>query len=625
MAATLGHRGPDDAGVWVDAAAGIGIGHRRLSVLDPSPVGHQPMVSSCGRYVLSYNGELYNHLDLHSQLVAAGRTVDPSSDSRVLVEVCATWGVQAAIPRLRGMFALALWDRKRRLLHLVRDRIGIKPLYWGRAGDHLLFGSELKALRAYPAWAGSIDRASLSAYMRFAYVPAPRSIYENICKLEPGRLLTVDADGNEKNERYWSLRDVALRGRRSRRRRREPRVAVEDLDGLLRNVVKRHMISDVPLGAFLSGGIDSSAVVALMQAVSSAPVRTFSIGTSDPNYDESGFARDVARHLGTDHTELIVEPEHALAVIPRLPELYDEPFADPSQIPTFLISELTRRSVTVALSGDGGDELFLGYNRYHLSRKIGWMLEGFPKSLRQSVARACLGVPTERWDAILRNLPVAGGLARRAGVFGDRLHKLARVLEAGTVDELYLRLISQWDDPGRVVRSGNEPESLLLDSELPVDLPVPVERMAFLDGMTYLPDDILTKVDRASMAVGLEVRVPLLDHEVVELAWNMPLALKYRDGERKWLLKQLLYRYVPKTLMERPKMGFGVPLEAWLRGPLREWAEDLLAPDSMRAEGYLNPDPIRRRWDEHCSGARNWQTSLWAVLMFQQWLRSGSG
>ncbi len=583
------------------------------------------MVSSCGRYVLSYNGELYNHLDLHSELVAAGRTVDPSSDSRVLVEACATWGVEAAIPRLRGMFALALWDRKRRLLHLARDRIGIKPLYWGRAGDHLLFGSELKALEAHPAWDRSIDRASLAAYMRFAYVPAPRSIYQNVSKLEPGRLLTLDADGNEKDIRYWSLRDVIRRGRRSRRHRREPEAAVEALDGLLRSVVKRHMISDVPLGAFLSGGIDSSAVVALMQAASSLPIRTFSIGTSDPNYDESKYAREVAGHLGTSHTELIVEPDHAMEVIPRLPDLYDEPFADPSQIPTLLVSELTRQSVTVALSGDGGDELFLGYNRYHLGRKIGRMLDGFPRGLRQSVANALLGVPAERWDAILRRFSVAGGLARRAGVFGDRVHKLGRVLEAGNVDELYLRLVSQWDDPGRVVRNGMEPDSLLQDGELAGELPVAIERMAFLDGMTYLPDDILAKVDRASMAVSLEVRVPLLDHEVVEFAWNTPLALKYRSGERKWMLKQLLYRYVPKKLFERPKTGFGVPLEAWLRGPLRDWAEDLLAAEPMRSEGYLDPDPIRRRWEEHCSGTRNWQASLWTVLMFQQWLRSRFG
>ncbi len=623
MADRLRHRGPDDGGAWVDAAAGVALGHRRLAIVDLSPAGHQPMISSCGRLVLAYNGELYNFADLRAELEAEGRQVEGGSDTRVLLEACAAWGAEATLPRLRGMFAFALWDRDARRLTLARDRIGIKPLYWGRLGQAVVFGSELKALHAHPEWRGEVDRQALAAYLRFGYVPRELCLVAGLHKLLPGHVLTVDEQGRVEERAYWELREVVrrLRAAPPDPALADPAAATDRLEAALRDSIRRHMVSDVPLGAFLSGGYDSSVVAALMQAESSRPVRTFSIGSPDPLYDESRYAREVAAHLGTEHTDLIVEPSHALEVIPRLAELYDEPFGDASQVPTFLVSELTRRHVTVALSGDGGDELFLGYNRYYLGDRFRRTIARLPRLARAGAGRALRAVPPERWDALL---DLASPLRRR-GVTGDRLHKLAKVLTAADLDAFYLRLVSQWDDPAALVPGAAEPPTPLDDPSLRAVVPHPLERMAFLDLITYLPEDILTKVDRASMGVSLEARVPLLDHEVVELAWRLPAELKFRDGERKWLLRQVLYRHVPRRLVDRPKTGFGIPIDAWLRGPLRDWAEDLLSEEALGADGLLDPGPIRRRWTQHLSGRRNWQYPLWAVLMLQQWRRARRG
>jgi asparagine synthase (glutamine-hydrolysing) len=615
MSDTLRLRGPDDSGVWVDAACGIALGFRRLAIVDLSPNGHQPMISADGRFVVAYNGEVYNFRELRVELEASGARFRGTSDTEVMIEGFSRWGVRPTIERLIGMFAVAIWDRESRRLHLVRDRLGIKPLYWGRFGALAVFGSELKALRAHPGWTPEIDQGATSAYLRFGYVPAPHSIYHGVQKLEPGCLLTIGDEGEERIERFWSLPDVVRAGR-------EARIAVDDdeatdqLESLLKDAVGRRMVADVPLGAFLSGGIDSSTVVALMQAQSDRPVRTFTIGFREPGYNEAEQAKAVARHLGTDHTELYVEPDHARAVIPQLPDHYDEPFSDSSQIPTFLISELTRRHVTVALSGDGGDELFAGYNRYvwaqSIWRRLGWL----PAGARDAVAAGLRSLPPPIWDGLFGLLPASV----RPRLAGDKVHKLAGMLQLAGPDAVYRQLVSQWDAPERLMPSISETRGLLFDASVASTVPDFAERMRYIDTLTYLPDDILTKVDRASMAVSLEARVPLLDHRVVAFAWRLPQHLLVRGGVSKFLLRQVLYRYVPRALIDRPKMGFGVPIDAWLRGPLRGWAEDLLAEPSLR-DGGLEPEPILVQWRQHLSGARNAQYPLWAVLMLQAWRR----
>ncbi len=619
MADSLHTRGPDDSGVWSDPAAGVALGFRRLSIIDLSPLGHQPMISGNSRYVLTYNGEVYNFRELRADLEAAGVSFRGHSDSEVVLEGFALWGLEATVRRMIGMFALALWDREKRELHLARDRLGIKPLYWGRQGDLYLFGSELKAFRQHPRFAAEIDRDSLASYMRFAYVPTPHSIYRGVRKLEPGTILTL-ADGREpKAQTYWCMADVVRQGRA------EPldigdAEAVDRLDDLLRDAVGRRMVADVPLGAFLSGGIDSSTVVALMQAQSNRPVRSFSIGFHEADFDEAVHAKAVAGHLDTDHTELYVSPERARSVIPMLPRIYDEPFADSSQIPTFLVSELARRHVTVSLSGDGGDELFAGYNRYVLASQIWSSIGWAPAGMRCGVAHALRLLSPESWSRLFSVLPHR----LRPAQAGDKIHKLARVLGAGP-DDVYRRLVSQWDPPDRLVPNAREHKGALFDGHADNLLPDQLGRMQYLDSITYLPDDILTKVDRASMAVSLEARVPLLDHRVVEFVWRLPKQFKMRNGQTKWLLRRVLDRYVPRNLIERPKMGFGVPIDAWLRGPLRDWAESLLDETRLRQEGFLDPAPIRLSWQEHCSGIRNWHYPLWTVLMFQAWLDENSG
>ena len=614
MADVLRHRGPDDDGIWVDADAGIALGHRRLSIIDTSSQGHQPMVSRDGRYVIAYNGEVYNFQDLCRELAGPGCGFRGHSDTEVILEACAAWGVRRAVERFIGMFAFALWDREDRVLTLVRDRLGIKPLYWGRFGDLFLFGSELKALRAHPGWQPEIDRDALAAYMRYSYVPAPHTIYRNVFKLEPGKILTLRPGQPPEIDAYWDMRAVARKGVADPLAISDGE-ALEQLENVLGDAVKRRLVADVPLGALLSGGIDSSTVVALMQARSNRPIKTFTIGFPEERYNEAQHAKAVAAHLGTEHTELYVEPGHAAEVIPRLPEWFDEPFADSSQIPTYLVSELTCDHVTVALSGDGGDEVFAGYNRYFWGRRIWRGIAWAPPMGRRTGARALRAVSPGAWDRLFDLVP--GRLRPRMA--GDKMHKLADVLAQGTPDGLYRRLVTHWDEPDTLVRGAREPKGPVWDEALAAELPDFVSRMQFLDTVTYLPDDILTKVDRASMAVSLEVRVPILDHRVVEFVWRLPPGMKVRNGTAKWLLRRLLHRYVPEHLIERPKMGFGIPIDDWLRGPLRDWAETLLAEDRLRREGYFDPAPIRQKWIEHLSNKRNWQYHLWDVLMFQAW------
>ena len=619
MADVIVHRGPDGDGYWADAEAGIGLAHRRLAVLELSAAGAQPMESVSGRYVIAFNGEIYNHMRLRDALQRESRVVASwrgHSDTETLLVGFDTWGIEDTLRRAIGMFAMAVWDREQRTLTLARDRLGEKPLYYGWQGHGaqavFLFGSELSALRRHPAFAAEINRDALALYMRHNCIGGEHSIYSGIRKLLPGQLLTLSTARPEPViETWWSGAAVAEHGV-ANPFNGSPDEAVDVLAELLRDAVGQQMIADVPLGAFLSGGIDSSSVVALMQAQSSRPVKTFSIGFHEDGYNEAEHAKAVARHLGTDHTELYVTPEQAMAVIPRLPTLYCEPFADSSQIPTFLVSQLARQHVTVSLSGDAGDELFCGYTRYQMT--AGWwrQISLLPQPLRRMAAGVIRSISPYAWD----KLGGALALAR----LGDKLHKGAALLNCRSVAELYQGFVSHWPDPADVVLQATEPASVLAGAVPSLPGLGGVERMMALDMLSYLPDDILVKVDRAAMGVSLETRVPFLDHRVVEFAWSLPLDYKLRGGVTKWPLRQILYRHVPCELIERPKMGFGIPIDTWLRGSLRDWAEDLLDESRIRAEGFFNPEPIRRKWAEHLSGRRNWQYHLWDVLMFQAWL-----
>ncbi len=626
MADAIKHRGPDDRGVWSDVDGGIALGHRRLAILDLSPAGHQPMSSSDGRYVLAFNGEIYNHLELRNRLDRAGcgNNWRGYSDTETLLAAFEVWGIEETVRQATGMFAIALWDRERRCLTLARDRMGEKPLYYGWQGGSdeavFLFGSELKAIKAHPSFKGVINRDAIALLLRHNYIPAPYSIYQGIAKLLPGHILQLNesdltSDRHPRSQPYWSLADVAVAGATQSWQGDTGR-AVDQLDELLQGAINQQMISDVPLGAFLSGGIDSSTVVALMQAQSSKPVKTFSIGFHEEGYNEAAHAKAVARHLGTDHTELYVTAEQAMAVIPKLPTLYDEPFSDSSQIPTYLVSQLAKQHVTVSLSGDAGDELFCGYSRYELSSRLWNKLRLIPVPLRRIVAGSITSLSPDTWTRIARWIP---GGSRYANL-GDKLHKGAGVLAVRSLDELYLGLVSHWSNPCEVVIGSTEPSTPLTGAKPALTGLDGVQKMMALDGLTYLPDDILAKVDRAAMGVSLETRVPFLDHGVVEFAWKLPQSLKLRNGQSKWVLRQVLHKYVPKELIERPKMGFGVPIDAWLRGPLRDWAESLLDESRLRQEGFFRPEPIRKKWEEHLSGKRNWQYHLWDILMFQAWL-----
>lgn len=632
MARRIEHRGPDDSGEWADASVGVAFGFRRLSIIDLSTAGHQPMHSATGRYVIQFNGEVYNFESIRRELEQAGLAPEwrGHSDTEVMLAAIEAWGLVASLRRFIGMFAIALFDRKERSLHLVRDRFGVKPMYYGWGGRTLLFGSELKAMRVHPSFENGIDRGALALYMRHNYIPEPHTIYESMRKLRPGCVVSFDcssfeaAKASERVESFWSAGE-AVENAKAMPFVGSEAEATDRLESLLRDAVGLRMVSDVPLGVFLSGGVDSSLVTAMMQIQSSRPVKTFSIGFHEEGYDEAAHAKLVAAHLGTEHTELYVTPDQALDVIPKIPELYDEPFADSSQIPTYLVSWMARRHVTVALAGDGGDELFGGYNRYFLGRatwrKIAWL----PARARAWIAKRIQARSPRAWESFFSGVSaiVPGSVLPQRPA--DKLLKAADILGVGSADELYLGLVSQWKYPAALVPGSSEPMTALTDPSGRAALADDTERMMLLDSITYLPGDILTKVDRASMGVSLEAREPLLDHRIFEFAWSLPLSMKVRDGAGKMILRRVLDRHVPANLIERPKMGFGIPVDRWLRGPLRDWAEALLSASRLRADGFLHVETVRQAWGEHLAERRNWQYHLWTVLVFQQWLDATRG
>jgi asparagine synthase (glutamine-hydrolysing) len=674
MALAIKHRGPDDTGAWADTSAGIALGFRRLSIMDLSSAGHQPMLSASGRFVMAFNGEIYNHLDLRD-LLSTEQVGKPEltwrghSDTETLLACFEAWGLEETLQKTVGMFAIALWDTQKRTLHLARDRFGEKPLYYGwvtnasSSAPAFVFGSELKAICAYQGFTNPVSREALALYMRFTYVPAPYSIYHNIFKLEPGCMLSISINknsdlhqaGNLHNSshlpsaasgpsaplrppteqgglhmhRWWSMASVVEAG--AENLISTEKEALKTLEQRLKDAVRVQSLADVPLGAFLSGGVDSSCIVAMMQTQSTKPVKTFTVGFEEAGFDESPYARAVASHLGTDHNEFYVSTKQAQAVIDELPSIYDEPFADSSQIPTHLVCKAARHQVTVALSGDAGDELFGGYNRYFWGPRIWSRLEWMPYPARQFLGAAIKALPTWGWDALSRPvnalLPESKNLAR----VGDRAHKLAaRLGGVHNLDDLYNSLVSEWQDPALVVKGngweiGDDlqvPASMLSDPLPAAGAKQQQLRMMYRDTVTYLPDDILCKVDRAAMATSLETRVPFLDHRVAELAWRLPLNMKIQNGQGKWALRQVLYKYVPKELIDRPKAGFAIPVGQWLRGPLRDWAEALLDEKRLEVEGYFYPKPIRDKWLQHLTGRFDHTPSLWAVLMFQSWLES---
>jgi asparagine synthase (glutamine-hydrolysing) len=638
MAGTLRHRGPDDDGVWVDAAAGIGLGFRRLAIIDLSDAGRQPMRSRTGRYTMIFNGEVYNLGELRHALGPAV-VLRGHSDTEVLLAAMDEWGVERALRKTNGMFALAVVDGRTREMHLARDRLGEKPLYYGWAGGSLVFGSELKALRAHPDLPGTIDRGALALYLRYTFIPAPHTIYRGVHKLLPGTMVTFTtstAPGDLPPPRpYWRLSEVAAAHagastNGSRARVRDRRAAVDALHDLLLDAAALRMTADVPVGAFLSGGVDSSTVVALMQATRpDATVRTFTVAMPDIAFDESAAAGAVAHHLGTEHTTVELTAPEAMAVIPELPRVYDEPFADPSQIPSMLVARSAREHMTVALTGDGGDESFAGYNRYVLGSAAWRCLRRLPGPVRRRLRNGLLAVSPRRIDALMRRIEPVTPPRLRLSNPGDKVQKLTRLLDAASAgsgtghsgDVLYEALVSEWPDPGALALGAAEPSTFAATGDGVVGLGV-VEHMMLLDQLGVLPDGMLTKVDRASMAASLECRLPLLDHRVVEFAWSLPIEWQLHDGRGKQLLRSVLDRYVPRELIDRPKMGFDPPIGEWLRGPLRDWAEALLDTRRLTNEGWLDPDPIRQRWREHQQRTRNWDYALWTVLQFQAWLEA---
>lgn len=612
MTDAIVHRGPDDEGIWTDEQNGVALGFRRLAILDLSPLGAQPMKSADERFVMIFNGEIYNFSELRDDLEKKGYTFKGHSDTEIMLAAFSEWGIEETVKKLNGMFAIALWDKERRELFLIRDRIGKKPLYYGLIGDTFFFGSELKSFQTHHSFKAEIDRRSLALYLKYGYIPSPHSIYKNISKISPGKMLKVVPEYCEISEQktYWSVEEVARNGIENQFEATESEI-LANLENLLLDATKRRMISDVPLGAFLSGGIDSSTVVALMQANSGKAVKTFSIGFDHGEYNEAEHAKAVAAHLGTDHEELYIEPQQARDVIPNLPKIYDEPFADSSQIPTFLVSELARRKVTVALSGDGGDEFFGGYGRYFRVNDLWNKIQKVPAPLR-GVSSSVASLGSSFAELVLPNKDT------RQSSLGQKLSLLSELMPSAGLENLYTNFTANWQNPEKVIVNSNNIG--FNDSEKFSDSLNPIQAMMLRDAKQYLPDDILVKVDRASMAVSLEVRAPLLDYRVAEFAWRVPHHLKIRNGDGKWLIKELLYKYVPREIVERPKMGFDVPINEWLKTSLKDWAESLLDEQRLKDEGFFNPAPILKKWQQHQSGKRNNQQSLWTILMFQAWL-----
>lgn len=609
------HRGPDASGYWSDNNNGIHFCHRRLSIIDLSEAGAQPMSSRSGRYVVAYNGEIYNFISIKEQLEKEGgvREWRGHSDTEIIIAGFDFWGIEKTLSALVGMFAIAVWDTVELELYLIRDRLGEKPMYYGWQGSSFLFGSELKAFHSHPEFKKEICLDALGEFFKYSYVPSGTSIYKGIKKLQPGTYCKVSLSNKEiKSFTYWDLKD---RIKSENLENNSVEENIDALENLLKDAIGKQMISDVPLGAFLSGGVDSSAIVALMQCQSNKPVKTFSMGFNEKRYDEAIYAKKVAQHLGTEHTEMYISPEQAMGVIPLLSDIYDEPFADSSQIPTYLVSKLAKANVTVSLSGDAGDELFSGYNRYLMVNNAWGKLSKIPKGLRKGLGNFLLSQSAGRLDSLYKGIePLIPGKYKLSN-FGDKMHKVANKLHVSSQSELYDGFISHWSSKD-ILSSASQERIYNLDEIKNISF---IEKMMYVDAKTYLPDDILVKVDRAAMANSLETRTPFLDHRVVEFAWNLPMSLKIRDGKGKWILREVLYRHVPKDLIERPKMGFGIPLDSWLRGPLKEWAMDLLSTDSLDKHKLLNKDNIHRKLNEHISGKKNWQHQLWDVLMFQSW------
>ena len=626
MMETIVHRGPDSRGYWHDAASGVALGHLRLAIVDLTPAGHQPMISASGRYVLTFNGEIYNHRTLRAELESTGKAPEwrGTSDTETLLAGIDAWGLEETLARCVGMFAFGLWDRRIRRLSLVRDRLGEKPLYYGWQGQGtrraFLFGSELKALRCHPAFVGGLDRSAVVEVLRHGNVGEDRSIHPGIAKVRPGEIVTLSAEDSQvTRHRYWDGAAVTAALKPPRLSDRE---AIDQLEALLLEAVNQQMLADVPLGAFLSGGVDSSAIVGLMQHLSDRPVHTFSIGFHEARYNEAAFAKAIAEHLGTNHTELYVSDKELQDVIPRLPRIFDEPFADSSQIPTFLVAQMARNHVTVALSGDGGDELFCGYDRYQYAAKLRAALRMAPQPLRTLAAGMVRAIPA---GALTRGLALLVPTPQGKEPIGQRLHRLANFARQENLEALHRAMVSVWRFPEAAVPGASHPPSLLVDHLPPRGDLGDVERMMQLDMLSYMVDDILAKVDRTTMAVALESRAPLLDHRLVEFVWSLPEDMKLRNGTSKWLLRQVLYRHVPRGLIERPKMGFEVPIGLWLRRGLRDWAEALLDPVRLRREGLFDPDLITSLWHQHLSERFNWGAQLWCVLMVQAWLEETSG
>lgn len=626
MSQALKHRGPDNSGVWINKNSGIYFGHQRLSILDLSDAGHQPMQSQSSRFIITYNGEIYNHLDIRKELERNNFKIEwkGNSDTETLLEAINFFGVEQTLSKIEGMFAFGLWDQKMNRLFLARDRLGEKPLYygWQGVGDNkvFIFGSELKALKVHPEFRGNINRDAISLQLRHNCIPAPYSIYKDIYKLQPGHFLELKESDlkkkiSTKSKNYWSLSEIAISGNNSQFNQCEEEIE-KNLEKNLQLSVKKQMISDVPLGAFLSGGVDSTLIVALMQSQAAHPVNTFTIGFDQDDFSEARYAKKIARHLGTNHRELNVTPNQVIETIPKIPSIYDEPFSDSSQIPTFLISQFANQNVKVALSGDGGDELFCGYNRYMMSTTFSNLQNYTPLILRKILAGTINSISPRNWNRISKVLP---GLNKHLN-FGEKIHKFANVLKTKSLQDYYYTLCSHWQNPDKVLIDVDEPKTTLKKLISELDGLNIQQQMMVMDSITYLSDDILVKLDRAAMASSLETRAPFLDHKLIEHVWKIPHSLKIKNGKGKFILRQILDRYVPNALTERPKMGFGIPLAEWLRGPLKDWAENLLDEKILRHEGYFNSELIKNKWKEHLTGKKNWQYDLWDVLMFQAWI-----